>query len=252
MCGICGIFNFDKAPVVKEYLEKMNATMSHRGPDGEGTFVQGSVGLGHRRLSIIDLQGGHQPMESADGGSHVVFNGEIYNFLELKDHLVAKGHCFQTKSDTESILNGYAEWGEGVVEKLRGMFAFGLWDSRNRKMILARDRVGKKPLYYYHDGRRLVFGSELKSLLALPWMPREIDFHALDAYLSFGYVPSPMSIFKHIRKLPPAHVAVCTQTDFQTRPYWHLDMETRSDDDLPAPETIAEELAAILDRKSVV
>jgi asparagine synthase (glutamine-hydrolysing) len=247
MCGICGIYHLDGEPVLKNQLEAMNATMFHRGPDGDGLFVQDEVGLAHRRLSIIDLEGGHQPMAIADGGIHVVFNGEIYNFLELKDFLQAKGHRFQTRSDTESILNGYAEWGERVAEHLRGMFAFALWDNRHKKLILARDRVGKKPLYYFHDGRRLAFGSELKSLLELPWMPRQIDLQALDAYLSFGYVPSPLSIFKHIRKLPPAHIAVCTPTNFQIRPYWHLDMENTSDPASTNEATLTEELTSILD-----
>ena len=151
MCGICGIYNLDGRPVDRELLIHMNNTMIHRGPDGEGIFVDGSIGIGHRRLSIIDLNTGDQPMGSEDGSVQVVFNGEIYNFLELRDLLEAKGHRFRTKSDTESIIHGYEEWGEDFLKRLRGMFAIGLWDFRNKKLILARDRLGKKPLYYYQE-----------------------------------------------------------------------------------------------------
>jgi asparagine synthase (glutamine-hydrolysing) len=225
MCGICGIATFNGEPVLRDHLEKMNLTLAHRGPDGAGIFLDDDIGLGHRRLSIIDLQGGHQPMGTSDGSYQVVFNGEIYNFLELKADLSGRGHDFRTRSDTESILHGYAEWGEDVVKQLRGMFAFALWDKREKKLILARDRLGKKPLYYYHDGQRIAFASELKAILQLPHVTREIDPFALDAYLSFGYVPSPMSIFKHIKKLEPAQILVCSRSGLNIRPYWHLEMD---------------------------
>ncbi|MEZ4526971.1 MAG: asparagine synthase (glutamine-hydrolyzing) [Desulfobacterales bacterium] len=245
MCGICGIYHRDSQPVERNHVETMNSMMLHRGPDGEGIHTDTCIGLGHRRLSIIDLEAGKQPMSNADGSIQVVFNGEIYNFLELKKILEAKGFRFRTRSDTESIIYAYEQWGESFAEKLRGMFAIALWDARKQKLILLRDRVGKKPLYYFCDQNCLIFASELKALTAIPGIPKEMDFHALDAYLSFGYVPSPMSIFRHIRKLPPAHLAVCTSEKFSIRPYWELDMNHSTD---PEDEnTVAEELKAIFD-----
>ena len=224
MCGISGILNLDGRSVDSALLRRMNDTLEHRGPDGSGLFVEGSIGLGHRRLSIIDLHTGDQPMATPEGDVQVVFNGEIYNFLQLKAELEQRGHVFRTRSDTETLLHGYREWGEHFVEHLRGMFAIALWDKRRRKLLLVRDRLGKKPLYYHFDGLRLVFGSEMKALLADASIPRDLDLQALDAYLSFGYVPSPLSIFQAIRKLPPAHLAVCEGERLEIRPYWDLDM----------------------------
>jgi asparagine synthase (glutamine-hydrolysing) len=228
MCGICGIYNFNGQVVNKVSLEKMNHTLVHRGPDGEGYYFEKNIGLGHRRLSIIDLEGGKQPMGNEDGSIQVVFNGEIYNFLELKKELKAKGYRFRTRSDTETIIYGYEEWGEDFVQKLRGMFAIVLWDSRKQKLLLIRDRIGKKPLYYYLGKDRILFASEIKALLMDKSIPKEIDPIALDSYLSFGYVPSPLSIIKSIRKLPPAHIAVCRSGDFWVQQYWHLDMESEA------------------------
>ncbi len=245
MCGICGIFVMDGKAVHASLIEAMNQTMTHRGPDGQGIFANGEIGLGHRRLSIIDLEAGKQPMGNADGSVQVVFNGEIYNYLELRHELESKGYQFRTRSDTESIIYAYEAWGDRFVEKLRGMFAIGLWDSRNKKLILTRDRVGKKPLYYYRDHQQIVFASELKAVIAAPNISKELDFQALDAYLSFGYVPSPMSIFKHIRKLPPASIAVCDQNRFDIREYWHLDMS--NPDTSRSEESLIEELRAIFD-----
>ena len=225
MCGICGIFNPDGKPVAEELVKQMNNTMIHRGPDGEGIFIRKNVGLGHRRLSIIDLSTGDQPMSSADGQITIAFNGEIYNFLELKNRLGLKGYSFRTKSDTETIIYAYMEWGEQFVNELRGMFAIALWDNGRKKLILVRDRVGKKPLYYHYDGKRIVFASELKAVVSLPDVPRNIDYHALDAYFSFGYVPSPLSIFKEIRKLRPAHYAVCDADGIRIKEYWDLNMK---------------------------
>ncbi len=226
MCGICGIYHLDGKPVEQDLLERMNDTMIHRGPDGYGLFIDNNIGLGHRRLAIIDLHTGKQPMASEDGVLQVVFNGEIYNFLELRKELEGFGHRFRTQSDTEVLLHGYRQWGELFVEHLRGMFAIALWDSSNRKLMLVRDRVGKKPLYYFLNDKRLVFGSELKALLADTTIPREIDPAALDAYCSFGYVPSPLSIFKGIKKLPPAHMAVCTPDKISLHAYWDVNMDT--------------------------
>ncbi len=233
MCGICGIYNRNGAPVDRNLLGRMNNTMIHRGPDGSGIYIDNSIGLGHRRLAIIDLHTGEQPMSTDDGVLHVVFNGEIYNFLELRKELESCGHLFRTKSDTEVLLHGYRQWGEHFVARLRGMFAIALWDANKRKLLLIRDRVGKKPLYYFSNDNRLVFGSELKALLADPSIPREIDPNALDAYCSLGYVPSPLSIFKGIRKLEPAHMAVCTPGTFTQQAYWDVDMNN-------APENIEE------------
>lgn len=267
MCGICGIYNLDDHPVDKDLLKKMNNTLIHRGPDDEGYFVndgrregwearrlggkkagrlgRGNVGLGHRRLSIIDLDTGRQPMGNEDGSIQVVFNGEIYNFLDLRKQLESKGHKFITQSDTETIVYAYQEWGENFVTKLRGMFAIALWDNRLKKLILVRDRVGKKPLYYYYSKDKIIFASELKAILADSSIPRNIDIHALDAYLSFGYVPSPLSIFKNIKKLSPAHMAVCTPDGFKIKQYWHLDMESTAE--TGSERDIMEELESIFD-----
>jgi len=224
MCGISGIFNLDQRPVTPEQIQGMNDTMVHRGPDGEGVFIEKNVGLGHRRLSIIDLSTGDQPMSGSDGNVTIAFNGEIYNFLELKAVLEKKGHFFKTRSDTEVIIYAYEEWGKAFVHKLRGMFAIALWDSRIQTLFLARDRVGKKPLYYFYDGRSLVFASELKAVLEQKDIPRKIDFKALDAYFSFGYVPSPRSIFKGIKKVSPGHMITCSSRILKEEEYWDIEM----------------------------
>src|SRR5215467_3312428 len=191
MCGIAGIFNsVNRAPVSAPLVKAMTDSLVHRGPDDEGFYVSGPVGLGHRRLSIIDLKGGHQPIANEDQTVWVVFNGEIYNFGDLHDQLVSKGHTFKTRSDTEVIVHLYEEEGERCFERLRGMFAIAIWDGRARKLLLARDRVGKKPLYYYSDGFRIVFGSEIKAILQVE-VPRNIDPEALSDYFSFLYIPAP-------------------------------------------------------------
>ena len=223
----------------------MASTMAHRGPDGQGVWVNGAVGLGHRRLSIIDLYTGDQPMCTPDNALQIVFNGEIYNFLDLKKVLEGKGHVFRTSSDTEAILYAYLQWGLDFVQHLRGMFAIGLWDERRKSLVLARDRIGKKPLYYLQDSKRLIFGSELKALLEVPGISRDMDCQALDAYLSFGYVPSPMSIFQNIRKLSPGHMAVCSPKEFKTWRYWNLDMDAQQDPG--SEEQVLEELGSAFD-----
>lgn len=245
MCGICGIYNFDGHSVDKGLLQRMNDTLFHRGPDGEGFFIDSNIGLGHRRLSIIDLEGGKQPMSNEDGTIQVVFNGEIYNFLELKKELEAKGYRFRTRSDTETIIYGYDEWGEDFVQKLRGMFAIALWDARMQKLLLIRDRIGKKPLFYHLGKDRILFASEMKALLVDKSIPKEIDLHALDSYLSFGYVPSPMSIFKSIKKIPPAHIAVYKNGHFSVKPYWHLDMGNVASH--KSEKNVIEELRSLFD-----
>jgi asparagine synthase (glutamine-hydrolysing) len=245
MCGICGVMELGGKPVDEVLLTAMNDTMAHRGPDGAGVHVEGPVGLGHRRLSIIDLGGGRQPMSTPDGRLTVVFNGEIYNYQELKAELSSKGHVFQTQSDTECLLYGYREWGEDFVAKLRGMFAFALWDQDEQRLVLARDRLGKKPLYYHLGPERLVFGSELKAVLAHGSVDRSLDPDALSAYLSFGYVPAPLSIHAGIKKLLPAHLAVLDAKGWRTKRYWTLDMDAASSP-LSFEEAV-EELESVFD-----
>ncbi|HLQ15177.1 MAG TPA: asparagine synthase (glutamine-hydrolyzing) [Candidatus Eisenbacteria bacterium] len=221
MCGICGVAGGDPAGS-RELVGRMCSAMTHRGPDDEGTVQLDGVTLGMRRLSIIDLEGGHQPMHNEDSTVWVVQNGEIYNHLELRELLLASGHTFNTQSDTEVLVHGYEQWGEEMVERLNGMFAFAVLDRRRGAVLLARDRLGIKPLHYAIDGKRLVFASELKALLRDPALRRGIDPAALDQYLAYEFVPSPASIVRGISKLQPAHaltwsVAEGTQ---RLRRYW--------------------------------
>ena len=224
MCGIAGRFNFDPShPVDPRVLSAMTGAIAHRGPDADGFYRAPGIGLGHRRLSIIDLAGGDQPLGNEDGSIQVIFNGEIYNFAEIRAELVARGHSFRTNCDTEVIVHGYEEWGDRCVDRFRGMFAFAVWDGRARRLLLARDRLGVKPLYYAHlPGRGLVFGSEIKALLEDPEVPREWRPEALDAYLSLLYVPAPGTIYAAVQKLPPAHVLVAQDGRVQTSRYWDL------------------------------
>lgn len=235
MCGLCGIFNVGtQEPVATPLLKAMANTIIHRGPDAEGLYAAGPVGLAHRRLSIIDLEGGQQPMSSEDGTVVVVFNGEIYNFPELRQALEQKGYRFKTRSDTEVILYLYQEVGEECFRQLRGMFAIAIWDARDRRLVLGRDRVGKKPLFYYYDGKRCVFASEMKAILQVPGIPREVDLEALSDYFSLLYVPAPKSIFRHIRKVKPGHYAVISEAGFREVEYWDLtfaQVEERSERD---------------------
>jgi len=205
MCGICGIASSKEAPDL-EAVRRMNATLVHRGPDDEGLFHRGPVALAARRLSIIDLAHGHQPIANEDGSVVVVQNGEIYNYRELKRELEAAGHRFATECDTEVLVHLYEEHGEGFVERLRGMFAIALWDDRERRLLLARDRFGIKPLYYRHVDGDLSFASELKAMLEQPGFSREIDPRAMSAYLAFNSIPAPLTIFAEARKLPPGTV----------------------------------------------
>ena len=231
MCGIAGFVELDGdvSPRLERamVLDRMCRVIAHRGPDDQGTMIDGPVALGMRRLSIIDLAGGHQPMAIEDGAVTVVFNGEIYNYRELFKELETRGHHFQTRSDTESILQCYREFGNDCVQHLRGMFAFAIWDARLRKLFVARDRAGEKPLYYTTTpAGTFVFGSELKCLLEHPEVKREINPEALDAYLTFGYVPDPLSIFKDIHKLPPGHFLTFSDGDLKVQQYWDFPAET--------------------------
>ena len=215
----------------------------HRGPDSFGCRPFASGGLGIRRLRVIDLATGDQPIGNENGTVWVVLNGEIYNFQELRDGLERAGHRFGTKSDTEVIVHGYEEYGDDVVTRLRGMFAFALWDDRARRLLLARDRLGKKPLLYAHLGPELLFGSEMRALLAGAEIPRDIDMGALGDYLAYGYVPTPATIFRAVRKLRPGYVLVWEDGRVSTRPYWSLPYEPKLDID---PETAAAELESRL------
>jgi asparagine synthase (glutamine-hydrolysing) len=198
----------------------MGGVTTHRGPDDGGAHVDGPCAIGMRRLSIIDLSGGHQPIANHDASLVVVCNGEIYNFRELRRELQAQGHRFRTESDSEVVLHGYAQWGERVVERLNGMFGFALWDRRRQTLLVGRDRLGIKPIYWFNDGRRVAFASEAKALLALPQVPREVDPEALAAYLELGYVPSPLSIFRGIRKLPIASLLKISAAGVTVDSYW--------------------------------
>jgi asparagine synthase (glutamine-hydrolysing) len=221
MCGICGvILKQPEAQVSARLLETMNDVMIHRGPDDSGQARFGSVGLAMRRLSIIDLAGGHQPIYNEDRTHSIVFNGEIYNHRELRRELEARGHRFSTRTDTEVILHGYEEWGADCVQRLNGMFAFAIWDANSETLFLARDPVGIKPLYLYEDPGRLLFASEMKALLAAGNVPREVDPVALHHYLTFLYVPPPRTMLRGVSKLPPGHWARWKDGRLEIQEYW--------------------------------
>jgi asparagine synthase (glutamine-hydrolysing) len=255
MCGIAGAVwdDVDKA-VGRETLQRMIDVLRHRGPDGEGTYLAEArqqqagelspgVALGHRRLAIIDVACGQQPLSNEDDTVWIVFNGEIYNFRDLRRRLEGAGHRFRTHSDTEAIVHLYEEDGPEFVKQLNGMFAIALWDAKRRQLILARDRLGKKPLVYRHEPGRLTFASELKSLLEVPGVPREIDPQALDEYLTYQYVPHPRTIFRGIAKLPPGHYAVYREGRLDVQPYWQPDFNL--EEPRPAAEYV-EELRTLL------
>ena len=255
MCGICGIVFRDRGQVVRrDQLERMAELLRHRGPDDTGIYVRGdrpegsadeasprNAGLGMARLSIIDVEGGHQPMANEDGSVWVVCNGEIYNFRELRDELIARGHRFRTRSDVEVLPHLYEEHGERFVEHVRGMFAIALWDDREGRLLLVRDRLGQKPLCYCDDGSRLVFASELQALVEVPGVPRELCPEALDLYLTYQYVPAPLTIYEGIRKLPPAHWLSATADETRLERYWDLPLEPTRGPDL-GPEGVVADL----------
>jgi asparagine synthase (glutamine-hydrolysing) len=220
MCGIHGIFQLDGARADAAPLARMGQVMAHRGPDDAGVHADGPCAIGMRRLSIIDLAGGHQPIGNVDGSLVLVCNGEIYNFRELRRELQAKGHLFRTDSDSEVVLHAYAEWGEACVERLNGMFGFALWDRNRQALVVARDRLGIKPLYWWSDGRRFAFASEAKALLELPGVGRDVDAQALAAYLELGYVPAPLAIFKGMRKLPIGSLMTVSAQGIAIASYW--------------------------------
>src|SRR5262245_40157585 len=245
MCGIAGFAFVDHThPVDRELLSRMTTVMRHRGPDADGFHVGPGVGLGHRRLSIIDVAGGDQPIYGEDRSCVVILNGEIYNFQELQRELTARGHVFTTRSDTESIVHAYEEWGLDCVARLRGMFAFVIWDARKRRLVLARDRAGKKPLYYHADGERLVFASEMKGLLQDTEIKRRLSVESLSDYFSFGNIPSPNTVFQDIHQIPPAHFLVWERGQVKLREYWDVVFQPTGPS---RPEEALEAFAPIFD-----
>jgi len=223
MCGICGKLNFDSQAVVDpEILRNMLGTIRHRGPDGEGTYLSGPIGLGHRRLSIIDLSTGQQPLANEDGTVWIVFNGEIYNYQDLRAELLARGHRFKTQSDTEVIVHLYEEYGEACLEWLRGMFAFAVWDDRRKALFVARDRLGIKPLYYIRSNKSLIFASEIKSILADPEVKAEVVPEMVDRFLTYYYLPGENTLFQSIHKLAPGSYMTVRDGQVSVRQYWDL------------------------------
>jgi asparagine synthase (glutamine-hydrolysing) len=251
MCGICGVAG-GEAGAGRELVQRMCSALVHRGPDDDGSIQLDGVTLGMRRLSIIDIEGGHQPMPNEDSTVWAVQNGEIYNHLELRELLIAAGHSFNTQSDTEVLVHGYEQWGEGMVERLNGMFAFAVLDRRHGTLFLARDRMGIKPLHYAIDGKRLVFASELKALLRDGALRREIDPVALDQYLAYEFVPSPRSIVRGIDKLQPAHTLTWSVADgtHRLRRYWSPELGVGEEPRRRSLDEECEELRGVL-RESV-
>jgi len=237
MCGICGKLTTDGKPVDEGLLRKMSSVLSHRGPDDEGVYISAqhagigshvNIGLGHRRLSIIDLsEAGRQPMSNEDKTIWMVFNGEIYNFQSLRAELESKGHRFHSRTDTEAIIHLYEEEGIDAVKRLVGMFAFAIWDERKQSLILCRDHIGIKPLVYSWDGNSLSFASEIKGLLQDPDVKREMDWDALSLYLTLNYIPAPYTIFKNIKKLKPGHILVFQNGEVREEAYWNIEPKPR-------------------------
>ena len=247
MCGICGQFNFGSdSPVDSDAIKKMADAIAHRGPDDEGQYIAGSIGLGFRRLSIIDLVGGHQPMSDADGSVWVVFNGEIYNFPELKIELQSHGHIFRTNSDTEVIVHGYKQWGNDVLQHLNGMFGLAIWDARKRQLMLARDRTGIKLLYYKISAGRLKFGSEIRALLANEKGSPSVDPVSLNLFLRYRYTPSPLTLFQDIRKLAPGTRLIVKNGVARIERWWKF--EPVPLDPMPSVSQAEEELLELYKR----
>src|SRR6266550_3378696 len=229
MCGIAGIVNNNKSDVDQDLLARMCAAIRHRGPDDDGFYIKGPVGLGMRRLAIIDLKSGQQPIHNQDRTAWIVFNGEIYNYRELREKLEKLGHEFYTDSDTEAIIHAYDQYGTDCPKHLRGMFAFAIWDERIKSLFLARDRVGKKPLLYAQVNGQLVFGSEFSALLEHPAVSRDVDFEALHYYLAFICVPAPLTAYRAIRKLEPGHSLLWRNGEVKIERYWQLDFSKKVD-----------------------
>src|ERR1044071_4539006 len=260
MCGLCGVVDFDGQPVDRRLLKRMADVIEHRGPDGEGFYFNDSstrhengsqshfsgarVGLAARRLAIIDVAAGHQPIGNEDDTVWVAYNGEIYNFDELRGELVAHGHTFRTHCDTEVIVHAYEAWGDDCVRRFNGMFAFALWDDRRRRLLLARDRMGVKPLAYVQRGRRWLFASEIKSLLEDPSLAREVNRASLVSYLSFFAAPEPQTMFNEVQRLPAGHLLIVENGQARLRKYWDIDF---NEDHSCSERAWLEELEALLE-----
>jgi asparagine synthase (glutamine-hydrolysing) len=246
MCGICGKLEFDpEAKVSPHLLKKMADAIVHRGPDDDGYYLDGRIGLGFRRLSIIDLSGGHQPLSNEDGSIWIVFNGEIYNYQELRALLLTKGHIFKTQSDTEVIVHLFEEYGPACVEKLQGMFAFAIWDSAHKTLFLARDRVGIKPLYYYLGENFLSFASEMKAILVDPAVRREINPAMIDRFLSYFYVPGGATLLRNFFKLDPGHWLLVQNGRIQSKCYWDIDFQPDAEE--RSAEALERQVLSLLD-----
>ena len=227
MCGICGLAYADQRPGDRELLRAMNDAIRHRGPDSEGTYAAEGVGLAMRRLAVIDVSGGDQPISNEDGSLWIILNGEIYNYPDMRQQLEQRGHQFKTKSDTECILHYYEDEGDTCVQRLRGMFAFALWDSKRRRLLLARDRLGKKPIHYTVQNGQLIFCSELAGLLkAMPTRP-EMDLESIDRYLSLQYIPEPRTVYRGVFKVPAGHVLVWENGQATVSRYWDYSYEPK-------------------------
>jgi asparagine synthase (glutamine-hydrolysing) len=249
MCGIAGFVRIDGAPADERRARAMAGILSHRGPDGDGFFVDGAAALGHRRLAIIDPEGGEQPVSNEDGSLWITYNGELYNFPELKRELEGLGHRFRTHCDTEVVVHAYEEWGERCLERLRGMFAFAIRDRKRRQLFLARDRFGIKPLYVLQQGGVVAFASELQAFNALPEFEPATDLQAIDLYLQFQYIPAPFTIYREVRKLPPAHWMRIADGGAIEGPHRYWNLEFHADESLSEGEWV-ERLDAAL-RESV-
>jgi len=249
MCGIAGVLNVNGAPVSVSVLKRMSDAVKHRGPDGEGVWTSSFVGFGHRRLAIVDLSPlNHQPMQSNDGSVVLVYNGEIYNFSELRVELEAKGYQFRSRGDTEVVLNAYHAWGDECVKRFNGMFAFAIWDHRRHRLFLARDRYGIKPLYYHFANGTLLFGSEIKSLLSHPGLSARVDLAALNEYFSFQNIFTDRTLFDGVKLLPAAHTLSLSLGDsnsLEIRKYWDFEF---SESDAGSEEEYLEELHRLFDQ----
>ena len=242
MCGISGILKLDGGPVDRDLLGRMIARLRHRGPDASGIRIAGAAGLGHARLSIIDLQGGAQPMSSTDGRLWITFNGEIFNYIELREELLGKGHRFATRSDTEVILNAYREYGEDCVHHFNGQWAFAIWDVEARKLFLSRDRFGVRPLFYTQTEDSFLFASEIKALLACPEVPAEVDLASLDQIFTFWVTLPPRTAFKNIFQVPPGCSLTVENGDVRLRSYWSVSYPEISGNSDTDEQRLAEEL----------
>ena len=247
MCGICGIYNFNKdRPVSKETLNSMTNTMIHRGPDESGTYIDRFIGLGHRRLSIIDILGGKQPMTNEDKTIWVTYNGEIYNYQTLKNQLLKKGHEFKTNCDTEVVVHAFEEYGTQCVLKFNGMFAFALWDSRDEMLFLARDRLGIKPLYYAISGSTFLFASEIKAILKHTAIKAEVEINSIPEYLFCTSLLNGNTMFKNIYSLPAGHSLVFKNKSKHITKYWDIKLENIQDEEISI-EQHKEQIYSILD-----